>query len=167
MLILLLAVLGNLSLIFLDPITLITRTVAVAVWPAFNAILWGLEQAAYVVPFLRGPVDALETLARGAILPVTQPVYAAGVFAALVFAGALALNVVRSRFWCRYLCPLGALLGLAGKVAWLRREANADCTACRRCVRACPMGTIDPADGFRSNPVGVHPVPGLRGGLPT
>jgi len=150
--ILLLAVLGNLSLIFLDPITLITRTVAVGAWPAFNAILWGLEQAAYVVPFLRGPVDALETAARGAILPVVQPVYAASVITALVFAGAVALNAVRTRFWCRYLCPLGALLGLVSKVAWIRREANADCTACRSCVRACPMGTIDAADGFRSNP---------------
>ncbi len=59
MLVLLLALLGNLSLIFLDPITLITRTVAAAAWPAFDAVLWGLEQAAYVVPFLRGPVDAL------------------------------------------------------------------------------------------------------------
>lgn len=151
-LILLLAVLGNLSLIFLDPITLITRTTAVVVWPVFNAILWGLEQVAYGVPFLQGPIDTLEATARGAILPATQPVYTAGVIAAFVFAGALALNAVRSRFWCRYLCPLGALLGLVGKVAWLRREANTDCTACHRCARACPMGTIDPADGFSSNP---------------
>jgi MauM/NapG family ferredoxin protein len=151
-LILLLAALGNLSLIFLDPITLITRTVAVVGWPAFNALLWGLEQAAYAVPFLRGPVDVLESAGRGVILPATQPVYAAGMIVALVFAASLALNAVRPRFWCRYLCPLGALLGLIGKVAWLRREANTDCTACRRCDRACPMGTIDPSDGFRSNP---------------
>ncbi len=151
-LILLLAVLGNLSLIFLDPITLTTRTIAVVAWPAFNAILWGLEQAAYAVPFLRGPVDTLEAVGRGTVLPATQLVYAAGLFAALVFGGALALNSVRPRFWCRYLCPLGALLGLVGKAAWLRREANSDCTACRRCSRECPMGTIDPADGFRSNP---------------
>jgi polyferredoxin len=48
----------------------------------------------------------------------------------------LALNTVRARFWCRYLCPLGALLGLVSKVSWLRRATNDRCIACGRCARA-------------------------------
>ena len=75
-----------------------------------------------------------------------------GVLLLLLFAGILALNAIRDRFWCRYLCPLGALLGLVSRVAWLRREVGDVCTECQRCARACPVGTIDPARQFASDP---------------
>lgn len=146
------ALLGNLSLLFLDPITLIYRALATAVWPALNALLSGTEQALYHVPFLQGPIDALEAAVRGTILPAGQPLYGLGLPAALLLAGILALNAVRDRFWCRYLCPLGGLLGLVSKVAWLRRKVGEDCLECRLCARACPMGTIDPNRSFASDP---------------
>jgi ferredoxin len=85
------------------------------------------------------------------------------------------LNWIVPRFWCRYLCPLGGLLGLLSKVAVFKRvvrgEAhsltpatagrrpspgeggeNRDCTACKLCSRRCPTGTIDPQRDFASDP---------------
>lgn len=50
-----------------------------------------------------------------------------------------ALSVLIRNFWCRYLCPYGALLGLlavAGPVQ-MRRDAS-HCTNCGSCERACP-----------------------------
>ena len=88
-----------------------------------------------------------------------------GVLLLLIFAGILALNAIRDRFWCRYLCPLGALLGLVSRVAWLRREVGDVCTECQRCARACPVGTIDPRATVRQRPGRVYRVPGLRPGL--
>lgn len=43
--------------------------------------------------------------------------------------------------WCRYLCPYGALLGVASFLSpfKVRRDA-AGCTGCRDCSRACPSG---------------------------
>jgi len=60
--------------------------------------------------------------------------------------------VLVSRFWCRYLCPMGALLSLFNRASFLglriRREK---CTECKRCREACPMG-IDPyLEGNSSN----------------
>ena len=51
----------------------------------------------------------------------------------------LVLSVMVPYFWCRYLCPYGALLGLisffsAGKIS---RDSDR-CTGCRRCERICP-----------------------------
>ncbi len=150
-LILIAALLGNLSFIWLDPITLLYRTITTAIWPALLALLWQAELLLYNVPFLRGLVDAIEGT-RGVVLPLEQPIYAAGSLVILLFAGILVLNAIRPRFWCRYLCPLGALLGLVGKVAWLRRTVGETCVDCGRCARACPTGTIDPARNFASDP---------------
>ena len=44
------------------------------------------------------------------------------------------------RFWCRYLCPLGAFLGIFGKFSFLgiRRDLTR-CDKCMKCVESCPM----------------------------
>ncbi|MBI5029393.1 MAG: 4Fe-4S binding protein [Chloroflexi bacterium] len=57
----------------------------------------------------------------------------------------IGLNFIEKRFWCRYLCPLGAIIGLGSKFAWIRRRVNeASCVKCGDCVKQCPMGAIDP-----------------------
>jgi ferredoxin-type protein NapF len=58
----------------------------------------------------------------------------------LIFAGIIALNRVTTRFWCRYLCPLGALLGLISPVGRFKRRVGPECNACEDCREACPMG---------------------------
>ena len=59
----------------------------------------------------------------------------------------LALELLTRRFYCRYFCPLGALLALVGiyrKMVVQRVAGN--CTGCGRCDRACPMG-LKPSAG--------------------
>jgi NAD-dependent dihydropyrimidine dehydrogenase PreA subunit len=42
-------------------------------------------------------------------------------------------------FWCRYLCPYGALLGLLGRIAPLKVTRDPElCVACGGCTDACP-----------------------------
>jgi polyferredoxin len=52
-----------------------------------------------------------------------------------------AASVVIPAFWCRVLCPYGALLGV---LSWLSPTAitrNAEtCVSCGRCAKACPVG---------------------------
>ncbi len=53
---------------------------------------------------------------------------------------ALAGSFVYERFFCKYLCPTGALLSLASKISLLTiRRDSSSCINCGRCDRACPM----------------------------
>ena len=52
----------------------------------------------------------------------------------------LAGSLVYERFFCKYLCPMGAFLGIFSKVSFsgIRRDADA-CINCSVCDKACPM----------------------------
>ncbi len=146
------ALLGNLSLMILDPITIMVRTVSVVVLPGLNWAVTAAEVGLYRHAFLRGILGWVEATFRGNLLPFKQPFYQLNVLLGLLFVGILALNVFRPRFWCRYLCPLGALLGLFSKAALIKRWVGESCNQCQRCDRVCPTGTIDPDNGFASDP---------------
>ena len=57
------------------------------------------------------------------------------------------------RFYCRYLCPLGAALAIPAKMKvfdWLRRRPQCG-RECRLCETRCPMGAIDPIGRINPN----------------
>ncbi len=60
--------------------------------------------------------------------------------AGLVVIGTLALaSVFIQNFWCRYLCPYGALLGLVSRWSPLKiRRDTAACIDCAKCAKVCP-----------------------------
>lgn len=57
----------------------------------------------------------------------------------LVLAGLTILSLFYKMFWCRYLCPYGALLGLVSYISPFKIRRNIyDCTGCKRCSAVCP-----------------------------
>ncbi len=136
------AILGNLSLLILDPLALLTRSMSTVVVPALDKGISTLEQTMYQTPALRPVVNTLEQLLRGKILPYEPQVYTSSLLIAVIFFGIFALNVFAERFWCRYLCPLGALLGFLSKVSIFRPFIGESCKACARCTRTCQLDAI-------------------------
>ena len=59
--------------------------------------------------------------------------------AAITIAALVILSVFFKNFWCRYLCPYGALVGLASifSPAAIRRDTQS-CIDCAKCTKACP-----------------------------
>ncbi|MBI4908064.1 MAG: 4Fe-4S binding protein [Acidobacteria bacterium] len=59
--------------------------------------------------------------------------------AAIVLAVLLIGSVFVRNLWCRYLCPYGALMGLAALASPLRIKRNPErCIDCAKCAKACP-----------------------------
>lgn len=53
---------------------------------------------------------------------------------------ALVSSMVYDRFFCKYLCPMGAFLGIFSKVSLFKVRRNAEtCIECKACDTACPM----------------------------
>jgi polyferredoxin len=136
----------------LDPIPLFYRSVNLTLLPLVDGRLVSLSAASRIYP---------DAFAMGAI------------FWAAVF-----LNLVVPRFYCRFVCPLGALFGLLGKNALWRIGQRADgCTACGACDRHCEGG-CEPAtvihsaecvlcmnclDDCRHDVMGYHTYPSSAG----
>lgn len=62
-------------------------------------------------------------------------------FTTVVVLLALALlTLVFKNFWCRYLCPYGALLGIVSFLSPFKiKRSETDCVKCGRCAKSCPM----------------------------
>ncbi|MCK7467580.1 MAG: 4Fe-4S binding protein [Desulfosudis oleivorans] len=72
---------------------------------------------------VRGGVRGAEKerpLLSAALLP------ARGTFIGLLFLTVIGLNLLEKRFWCKFLCPLGALLGVLSRYSVLKRSVTED-----------------------------------------
>jgi len=128
--------------LFLDPISLVQRSFMASV----HAPIYNTAQGARNVA-LR-PLRNRDIRIQAGKEPL---VYRGGPLILVMFGTVLGLSALQKRFWCRHLCPLGALLAIVSKLPVLRRSASSACTGCMRCERDCKMGCIQSkGESYRS-----------------
>jgi polyferredoxin/formate hydrogenlyase subunit 6/NADH:ubiquinone oxidoreductase subunit I len=146
---LILAAIFGLNLVgLMDPISLLFRSLALAIFPGLGVGLKELFDA-----MANSDIKIVNQMSYAAEVLVS-PVFGYGYqayktawFIGLIFLIILFLNRIRPRFWCRTLCPLGALLGLCARVSILRLEKDFEkCTDCKRCTKSC-QGAASPIPG--------------------
>ncbi|MBM4017389.1 MAG: 4Fe-4S binding protein [Planctomycetes bacterium] len=134
-----------------DPICIATRSFGVALYPmadrAAKAGLVAAEDAG------AGAAARLYDWAQGRGLLILDSNFKEGdygvgyawawTFTALLLAILLA-QAYQKRFWCRNLCPLGAMLGLLGSASPWRPRVRRRCIACDACRRRCKTGAFQP-----------------------
>jgi polyferredoxin/NAD-dependent dihydropyrimidine dehydrogenase PreA subunit len=139
----------------LDPIPLVTRSVNLVLLPI-------LDRETYL------------TSAEARFYELGWLIFA-------VFGAAVLLNLVIPRFYCRFICPLGALLGIISRFAiWRIGKNKGECINCKLCEKSCeggcePAGVIKIAecvlcfncrDDCKDGLIAYQTVPSLAGEVP-
>jgi polyferredoxin/formate hydrogenlyase subunit 6/NADH:ubiquinone oxidoreductase subunit I len=120
----------------LDPMAILTRALTFAIYAPTQMIAKTVGNTSF-------GYDHAPWLANNALFYGDhQTVYRMGFVFFLIFAGIVAANSISRRFWCRNLCPLGALLGLISRFSAVKRLVGSSCRECSRCQRECKMAAI-------------------------
>ena len=61
-----------------------------------------------------------------------------------LFVLVLALGFLRPRFWCKYVCPSGAVFSIGNLFRATERKVESSCIHCNKCVEICPFDAIKP-----------------------
>jgi ferredoxin len=120
-------------------------------------LLAGTLVCAMLGVLVSGYVAAIPVITRGMLFlgdPVQSglmrgwhqvPPLNAGHFVSIgLFFGVLGLGLLKPRFWCKYVCPSGAVFSLGNLFRVTERKVEHTCINCNKCVEICPFDAIKP-----------------------
>lgn len=130
----------------MDPFAILIRGLAVSVYPAFDRVMESLFTFTY-----RNAGDSLNKLSefaydglKNTILPFRHSVFQWSLLSGILLAAVFLLEKWERRGFCRNICPLGAMYGLAASSGFLRAHGgDTGCGSCTICRNICRMAAID------------------------
>ncbi len=144
---LVLAAFGSLQIGLLDPICLLVRTMAITVAPASDLVALNLGE--FIAD--RGGDGRLVSFLSSAPGAPVQRIFTGAWFVGILIIGLVGMNLIIPRFFCRVLCPLGALLGVLSRFSLWRIDRDVTkCTDCDLCLKHCE-GASDPQAALRKS----------------
>jgi polyferredoxin len=118
-------------------------------------LLLGTLVASIFGVLLTGYVAAIPVITRGFLFvfgPIQSgllrdwylvPPMNAGTFVSIaLFVAVLAMGLWRPRFWCRYVCPSGAVFSVFNLFRGTERKVESTCVSCNKCIEICPFDAI-------------------------
>ncbi|MGH8548016.1 MAG: 4Fe-4S binding protein, partial [Methylococcales bacterium] len=109
---------------------------------AFGVLTAGYFSAIPVIT--RGFLFSLERLQRGLLRGFHELGAVDWTFylSLILFLGVLCLSLIEKRFWCRYVCPTGAVFSFFNFFRLTERKVDDTCIHCTKCVQICPFDAI-------------------------
>lgn len=124
-----LAILGVTFPLFMDPLCLVPRIFGILIYPALMALLNALHIGG-------------DAIAKAPI--VVKGAYTGAITTFILFSIIIIGSLFDRRFWCQYICPTGAFLGVFSRFTIFTRKIDDDkCKGCNLCAdRYCPTRAI-------------------------
>ncbi len=133
------ATFGALQIGWLDPLAILYRSFSTTLIPTWDMLIGKLGV------FAPDKVIELLTFKPG----TTERIFLGSFWIGVLFIGFVAVNIWHPRFFCRVLCPTGALLGFLSRFSLLRINRDIEkCTDCNLCLTRCE-GACDPQGKLR------------------
>ena len=120
-------------------------------------VLTGVLVAALFGVLVSGFVAAVPVVTRAAVFLLSPlevglvqswqnvpPMNSGQVFSIGLFVAVLCLGFLKPRFWCRHVCPSGALFSIAAAARLTERKVDCTCIECGKCTEVCPFDAIHP-----------------------
>lgn len=139
------AVFGFQLLGFGDPFSILVRGMAFTVDPVINFLVSGFFDTIYSAgpQWLSNMTEPVYSFLKNGILPFKQSFFLLSFLSFIFLVVIFALEFIGKRFWCRNLCPLGALFAIITKFSVFRRIPVKACKGCGLCTSQCPMDALD------------------------
>ncbi|MEE4243513.1 MAG: 4Fe-4S binding protein, partial [Desulfopila sp.] len=145
-LVLLLAFLGFHAAGYVDPFAILVRGLAQTFYPLFH----GLTETFFTWTYTSAPsyvnsvTEPLYAWMKDFLLPAERKYFELVSLSFVVLVLIFLLEMAQKRFFCRNICPLGAMLGMVSRRGLQRvRGGSEQCGQCRICASLCRMGAID------------------------
>jgi polyferredoxin len=114
------------------------KTVPAAIHNKAIYLKYALLALIVLMAFVQGSVSIFQYFEPFATLFF----YSSSIVLLSILALILLASAVVKRFYCRYMCPLGAALGVLSLISLSRIKRVPQCTTCTVCEHACPTGAI-------------------------
>ncbi len=134
-----------------DPICFAVRAIGLGFLPALQYV--GMRTSGALADTnwrpLQSSSDSLQDLLARSLWTADQAYFNQAWLIVVLLIAVLFMNRVIPRFWCRALCPLGALLGFVSRFSLFGMTKNhARCTECNLCLVHC-QGADSPQGGVK------------------
>jgi len=115
---------------WLDPFSLLTRSTITVVLPSLN----------YEIDEITQINDKVNDFVKDKVIERKLRTYRGNSIILIIFLIIIILNFYKNRFFCNYLCPLGALYSLVSKFSMINLKTDNRCTGCNICSNSCTYG---------------------------
>ncbi len=122
-----------------DPIAILVRSLTLFLYPLFgDTVRRGWIGLYRVMGDSRDHLAPFYAIIRDNLLPFRDTLYPLAFVSTLFLIFIIFIERYETRNWCRNLCPLGTLLGLAGRFSLFNRLPERLCNNCNACRQICP-----------------------------
>ena len=127
-----------------DPLSIATNAFTVVIHPYCVSLVNSFFNHLHGFPFVNFISDWIHSTLKEILFALHAPFFRGHLIFLIIFTAIVSFGLFYKRYWCRNVCPLGALFSLLSEWSLIKRVVGENiCDGCNKCNSECKMGAID------------------------